>query len=102
MRWGKKSAFLGVVDTTAEGSINHYPFLERNISRLKYATNYILWNIASFFKEPNETKLSVIRRKWQGLEKKLRRMDVKVREARCYFKRKKERTPKISEKSSSS
>lgn len=91
---GKKVSFLGVVDTTAEGSVNHYPFIKRYISRLKYATNYVLWNIGSFFKEPNETKLSVIRRKWQGLEKKLRRMDVKVEKQDAISKGKRNELPK--------
>jgi len=91
---GKKVSFLGVVDTTAEGSVNHYPFIKRYISRLKYATNYVLWNIGSFFKEPNETKLSVIRRKWQGLEKKLRRMDVKVEKQDAISKGKRKELPK--------
>jgi len=91
---GKKVSFLGVVDTTAEGSVNHYPFIQRNISQLTYATNYILWNIGSFFKEPNETKLSVIRRKWQGLGKKLRRMDVKVEKQDAVSKGKRKELPK--------
>ncbi|MGA3015296.1 MAG: thioesterase domain-containing protein, partial [Bacteroidales bacterium] len=91
---GKRVSFLGLVDTTADGAVSHYPFFDRNVYRLKYATNFIFWNIASFFKEPNRTKLSVIRRKWQGLMKKLRRMDIKVQKQDAISKGKRNELPK--------
>lgn len=75
---GKKVSFLGILDATAESSVADQPFLKRSRYRIKYAYNYILWNIASFFREPNETKFSVITRRWNGLVKRVRGIDIKV------------------------
>jgi amino acid adenylation domain-containing protein len=91
---GKKVSFLGVLDATAESSVTHQPFLTRTQYRMKYFINYISWNIASFFKEPTQTKLSVIRRRWNGLEKRMRGLDIKVQKEDLVSKGKKNELPK--------
>jgi amino acid adenylation domain-containing protein len=91
---GKKVGFLGVLDATAEGSVSHYSFMKRNIYRLKYSINYISWNISNFLKEPNRTKLSVIRRRWKGLQKKMRGMDIKVQKTDIVSRGKQKELPK--------
>jgi amino acid adenylation domain-containing protein len=93
--FGKKVSFLGVLDATAEGSVNHQPFLKRNQYRIGYLLNYVSWNLASFFREPNETKFSVIRRRWKGLGKKVRGLDIKVNKEDLVSKGKKNELPKF-------
>ncbi|MCX6248516.1 MAG: amino acid adenylation domain-containing protein [Bacteroidetes bacterium] len=91
---GKEISFLGVLDATAEGSVTHQPFLERHLYRINYMMRYVSWNIASFFKEPNETKFSVIRRRWKGLVKRVRGLDIKIDEKEIVSKGKKSELPK--------
>jgi thioesterase domain-containing protein len=92
---GKKVSFLGVLDATAEGSVSHYPFMKRTMYRLKYSINYIAWNISNFFQEPNQTKLSVVRRRWNGLQKKMRGMDIKLQKTELVSKGKQKELPKF-------
>ncbi len=92
---GKKVSFLGLLDATAEGSVAYYPLLKRTGYRVNHLVNYVAWNIASFFKEPNQTKLSVIRLKWNGLLKKLRGMDIKVQKQDLISKGTKDELPKF-------
>jgi thioesterase domain-containing protein len=91
---GKKVSFLGVLDATAEGSVTHHPFIQRNKYRINYFMNYVSWNLASFFREPNETKLSVIRRRWKGLGKRIRGLDIKVDKQEMVSKGTKNELPK--------
>jgi thioesterase domain-containing protein len=92
---GKKVSFLGVLDATAEGSVTHLPLLKRIPFRLRYLMNYVSWNITSFFREPNETKFSVVRRRWKGLEKRVRGLDFKVDKNDHVSKGKKNELPKF-------
>jgi amino acid adenylation domain-containing protein len=92
---GKKVSFLGILDATAEGSVMNQPFFKRNQYRINYFINYISWNIASFFREPNKTKFSVIRRRWNGLEKRMRGLDIKVDRPEFVSKGKKNELPKF-------
>ena len=92
---GKKVSFLGVLDATAEGSVNQFSFMKRNKYRLKFSINYILWNILNFFHEPNQTKLSVIRRRWNGLEKKIRGIDIKIQKNDLVSKGRQSELPKF-------
>jgi thioesterase domain-containing protein len=75
---GKKVNFLGLLDATADGSVNSLPLLERTKYKFNYRLNYIFWNISSFFKEPNKTKLSVIDRRWKGIQRRMRGLDFKI------------------------
>jgi thioesterase domain-containing protein len=75
---GKKVNFLGLLDSTAEGSIMTLPLMKRTFYRINHLYNYVSWNIGYFFKEPNKSKLSVIRRRWRGLEKRMRGLDFKI------------------------
>jgi amino acid adenylation domain-containing protein len=92
---GKKVSFLGVLDATAEGSVTHLPLLKRIPFRLRYLMNYVSWNITSFFREQNETKFSVVRRRWKGLEKRVRGLDFKVDKNDHVSKGKKNELPKF-------
>jgi amino acid adenylation domain-containing protein len=92
---GKKVSFLGVLDATAEGTVNQLSFISRNKYNLKYSINYISWNIFNFFREPNQTKLSVIRRRWNGLEKKIRGIDFAVQEREPVSKGRQNELPKF-------
>ena len=77
---GKKVSFLGLLDTTAEDSINQLPFFKRIQSGMKILLNYFFWNISYFFKNQNESMSSVIKRRWRGLVKKVRGVDYKINE----------------------
>ena len=92
---GMKVSFLGLLDATAEGAVSHQPFLQRIQYRISYFINYVSWNIASFFKEPNETKFSVIRRRWNGLGKRIRGMDIKIDKENLVSKGRKNELPKF-------
>jgi thioesterase domain-containing protein len=76
---GKKVCFIGLLDTVAECSVNHLPIFRQIGSRGKYLQNYLVWNISYFFRNPHESMLSVIKRRWRGLGKKVRGIDIKVR-----------------------
>jgi amino acid adenylation domain-containing protein len=91
---GKKVSFLGVLDATAEGSVTHLPFLIRSQHRFSFFVNYVSWNIGSFFREPNETKFSVIRRRWNGLKKRMRGLDIKIDKQEMVSKGAKNELPK--------
>jgi amino acid adenylation domain-containing protein len=75
---GKKVNFIGLLDTVAEGSINQLPICRQIGSRGKYLRNYLVWNISYFFKNRDESMLSVIKRRWRGLGKKVRGLDIKI------------------------
>jgi len=92
---GMKVSFLGLLDATADRSVTHQPFLKRNQYMIKYFINYVSWNLASFFREPNETKFSVIRRRWKGLEKRIRGLDIKIDKKDLVSEGKKSELPKF-------
>jgi amino acid adenylation domain-containing protein len=95
---GKEVGFLGVLDATADGSPLFMPFVKREIYRLNYIRHYISWNIASFFREPNKSKLDVIRRRWHGLELRMKGIDFKVNEDEKLSRGKKSDLPKYMRK----
>jgi acyl carrier protein len=74
---GETVSFLGLIDSTAEGSVAHLPFANRLGHKLFHAFRYIGWNLASFFTDPDEDMLTVFRRRLRGLEKKITGLDVK-------------------------
>ena len=78
VKMGKKVRFLGILDASADASWYRLPFPERQLAMLRHFSAYVTWNIVSFFSEPNETKLLVIKRKWRGLKKKITGLDFKV------------------------
>jgi amino acid adenylation domain-containing protein len=75
---GKKVSFIGLLDAVAEDSVNHLPGFRQIGSRGKFLMNYVFWNISYFFKASNESRFSVIRRRWRGLWKKVRGIDIRV------------------------
>jgi amino acid adenylation domain-containing protein len=75
---GKKVSFIGLLDAVAEGSDNHLSIFRQIISKGNYLLNYLVWNISYFFKNPDESMFSVIKRRWRGLRKKVRGLDIKV------------------------
>jgi amino acid adenylation domain-containing protein len=75
---GKKVSFIGLLDAVAESPVNNDSILSYIESGMKYGMNYLLWNIFYFFKTSNESKFSIIRRRWRGLGKKVRGMDIDV------------------------
>jgi thioesterase domain-containing protein len=75
---GKKVGFIGLLDAVAEGSVNNIPIFEQIGSKGKYILNYLTWNISYFFRNQDESMFSVIKRRWRGLEKKVRGLDIKV------------------------
>ena len=91
---GKKVNFLGILDATAEGSIMALPLLKRTGYRISFLANYVSWNIASFFKEPNKSKISVINRRIRGLEKRIRGLDIRVNKNELISKGKEKELPK--------
>lgn len=74
---GKEISFLGVFDATADDSFEDLPLAQKLPKKLNRALRYTIWNIGSFFKE-NDDKMTVIARKWRGLEKKIRGYDFNV------------------------
>ncbi|MCX6245241.1 MAG: amino acid adenylation domain-containing protein [Bacteroidetes bacterium] len=74
---GKKAAFLGLLDTTADESFSHLPWPESSMKRIQHMFNYMSWNIMAFFSETNETKMAFLRRRWIGLQKKIKGPDYK-------------------------
>jgi amino acid adenylation domain-containing protein len=75
---GKKVGFIGLLDAVAEGSVNNIPIFEQIGSKGKYILNYLTWNISYFFRNQDESMFSVIKRRWRGLGKKVRGLDIKV------------------------
>ncbi|MCX6248515.1 MAG: amino acid adenylation domain-containing protein [Bacteroidetes bacterium] len=75
---GKDVNFIGLLDTVAEGSVRRLPLRGQIVSRSRYLVNYLFWNIAYFFKASGESKFSKFRRRWRGLSKKVRGIDIKV------------------------
>ncbi len=73
---GKKVSFTGLLDAAAEGPVNHSSIFREIASGVKYALTYTLWNISYFFKTSKESKFSIIQRRWRGLWKKMRGMDI--------------------------
>jgi thioesterase domain-containing protein/acyl carrier protein len=76
---GKSISFLGLFDATADESFDHLPPVSRYVRKSERFFHYTTWNISSFFREQEESKLLWIRRKWQGLERKITGMDIKAR-----------------------
>lgn len=75
---GKQVSFVGLFDTVAESSVSHLPISLQIKLKSSYLLNYLSWNISYFFKAAKESRISVIRRRWRGLEKKVRGLDIKV------------------------
>ena len=75
---GKQVNFIGLLDSVAEGSIENLSAINKFGSIVKFIVNYINWNITYFFKTSNESMFSVIKRRWRGLGKKMRGMDITV------------------------
>jgi thioesterase domain-containing protein len=74
---GKQVSFIGLLDTVAESSVRQLSVYRQIGLKGQYLLNYIFWNISYFFKTSKESRISVIRRRWRGLEKKLRGLDIK-------------------------
>jgi thioesterase domain-containing protein/acyl carrier protein len=75
---GKKVSFLGLFDASADESFAHLPLLERSRHKALHLANYVAWNISNFFREKNESKVAILKRRWKGLEKKIIGLDFKV------------------------
>jgi amino acid adenylation domain-containing protein len=75
---GKQVNFIGLLDSVAEGSIDNLSVYDKIGSITKFLLSYIHWNITYFFNTSNESMISVIKRRWRGLGKKMRGMDIKV------------------------
>jgi acyl carrier protein len=75
---GKKVNFIGLLDSVAEGSIDNVSALNKFGSIVKFIMSYINWNITYFFKTSNESMFSVLKRRWRGLVKKMRGLDIRV------------------------
>jgi thioesterase domain-containing protein len=76
---GKQVSFIGLLDTVAEGSVSHLPMNRQIGSNGRYLLNYLFWNVSYFFKTSKESRISIIQRRWRGLWKKLRGIDIKVK-----------------------
>jgi amino acid adenylation domain-containing protein len=90
---GKQVCFLGLLDSTAEGSVAHLPFMKRIGYKIVYAANYTGWNIASFFTDPDEDMLTVFKRRLRGLEKKVTGLDFKPEKNEMVSKGKRSELP---------
>jgi amino acid adenylation domain-containing protein len=75
---GKKVAFLGLFDTPVNEISSVESILFGKKSMLRYMMNYIQWNIRYFFRDSEESKLTIISRRWKGLMKKLSGIDIKL------------------------
>jgi thioesterase domain-containing protein/acyl carrier protein len=75
---GKQVSFIGLLDTVAEGSVKNVPFYRLIGSKMQYLLNYLSWNISYLFKTSDESISSIIMRRWRGLSKKIRGIDVKM------------------------
>jgi amino acid adenylation domain-containing protein len=75
---GKKVSFLGLFDATADESFASYPFFEKNRRRIRYAISYTIWNVSNFLRDKNESKLTIMLRRWRGLERRMRGLDFKI------------------------
>jgi len=75
---GKKVSFLGLFDASADESFAHLSFFERSRHKALHLANYVAWNISNFFREKNESKVAILKRRWKGLEKKIIGLDFKV------------------------
>jgi amino acid adenylation domain-containing protein len=72
---GKTVSFLGLLDATAEQPSGHMPYPVRILHDLRFAANYVTWNLMSFFRDPDESVFTIAGRKWRGLVKKIRGLD---------------------------
>jgi thioesterase domain-containing protein/acyl carrier protein len=75
---GKQVSFIGLFDTDAPESNSHFPMPRKVAHRFLHILNYIKWNLDYLFKEENESKVSILKRRLRGLEKKIRGIDVKT------------------------
>ncbi len=75
---GRKVSFLGLFDTPANEIFKINSLSGKNSSHIKYALEYIAWNIRYFFRDKEETKRSILLRRLNGLRKKLTGMDIRV------------------------
>ena len=77
-RMGKQVSFIGLLDSEAKDSTHHLS-IDRKIGSIgRYLLNYLFWNITYLFKASFESRSSVIKRRWRGLWKKVRGIDIKV------------------------
>jgi thioesterase domain-containing protein/acyl carrier protein len=75
---GKEVSFVGLLDAVAEGSSRHLPVPGHILSKTNYFLNYLFWNISYFLKSSGESRVAKLKRRWRGLSKKVRGIDIKV------------------------
>lgn len=75
---GKQVRFLGVFDASADETFMHLPFRKRLMKQMNHLLNYTVWNIGFFLRSGHESKWSVIRRRWKGLQKRFRGLDFEI------------------------
>jgi thioesterase domain-containing protein len=75
---GKEVRFLGMFDTSVDEPIEHLSFFPKNMARLHNLLRYINWNILHFFRENEESKLSILKRRINGLQKRITGLDFKI------------------------
>ena len=91
---GKKVSFVGLLDTDAGSSLKSSSFLNRIKLKSTYYYNYFIWNFSYLFASTNESWLSVLNRRWRGLLKKVRGLDIKVNKKDLISKGEKRELPK--------
>ncbi|MCX6245242.1 MAG: amino acid adenylation domain-containing protein [Bacteroidetes bacterium] len=91
---GKQVRFLGLFDATADGSLAYLPFFERNNRKMIHIARYISWNLSSFFQAKDTGKLTILRRRWKGLKKKIRGLDFDIKNADTISYGKRKELPK--------
>jgi amino acid adenylation domain-containing protein len=75
---GKKVSFLGLFDAAANEYSASRPLIDRLGSQIQRSLKYLAWNIRYFFRDKEQTKLSIISRKLKNLRKKLRGLDMEI------------------------
>jgi len=91
---GKKVSFIGLLDTDTDNLINPFSISGIRYCGGKYSLNYLKWNILYLFKHSNESMFAVIRRRLNGLWKKIRGRDYKVVKENNVSKGEKRELPK--------
>ncbi len=76
---GKEVSFIGLLDATADESFEHLPRIKRFRKKTVHYFRYAAWNLTSIFRERDESTISLLKRKWQGLERKITGMDIKMK-----------------------
>ena len=93
-RMGKQVSFIGLLDSEAQTSIDNLSINRKIGSIGRYLLNYLSWNITYFFKTSSESRFSVIKRRWRGLGKKVRGIDINVSKEIMISKGEKHELPK--------